>query len=453
MIYYTVAVLATLLILSLMSIRRPGIACGLMWSVFALEQMVQSHIAWFGTYATALNLMLALVVLVALLFGEHRPYPKIELRGVSLMVIAYIAYMVLAAFWAPDLKFSIKWIKRFMPYTVGIGILAPLCVRRQIDLRDLLVTTSLFGGVVCLGLSASNYDRGRLMLMNIDGVGNLAKGNYLQTGSYAAMVSICGLGLATSEMKPKWRNIYIATAIAAGLALFRSSARGATLGLIVAMGILGWMTIRPANRSRQAVYLARLARNVAVFTVVVGCTAAVFAPFFAETADVWTARFEHNSSAVTTRFGYAEKLVEIYLSTPKAWVTGLGTGASTPLIGGYCHVVPVEVLVEHGLVGAFLYLGIIFGTIRTLFVLLRRFSGTTQSRYLTILLSLFVHLCLLQLKEGATVSIWNLANLAIIVGFVERHYKENLSRSDGKKMRVSAARQSQMRNLASRGLK
>jgi len=109
----------------------------------------------------------------------------------------------------------------------------------------------------------------------------------------------------------------------------------------------------------------------------------------------------------TLRLNMAFDLFSHYLSSPAHWVFGLGTGFYTSISTesverDYVHNIAAEVLCEHGVAGAALFVGMMFVLVKTAY---RAWSiyreDPVQRATIAILCSLCVYSLLESLKQGS----------------------------------------------------
>jgi len=114
-------------------------------------------------------------------------------------------------------------------------------------------------------------------------------------------------------------------------------------------------------------------------------------------------------------------LLAAWLDNPSSFLFGMGSSSSFQIIGGYCHVVPVEVLCELGVAGLSLYLYLLFKSWNIGWQLVRDPCTPLAARTSqTVWMALFLAHVLLQLKEGSVLSMPTLLSMiATISGTVE----------------------------------
>lgn len=403
---FALAVVFLSALIGLASLKRRGFAFGLMLSTYATEQLLQSQLSWFAGHSAIVNIGFAMVVCVAILLGDHRVLT--HRTKVTNAVILFMAYMGFATAWSPDWEFATGNMFSAIPYLVSIGILGPLCIQSRDDLLDFLKVTAIYGGIICLGVSLTSYRGGRLVLM-LD-TGDLGYANYLATGSYGGIVFLSAAGLAILAKK-WWRLVFIAAGLCGAMALFKSTARGATIGVGLALLAMAWHT-----RMRDKMSSVRSLAVILAFSFAV-----IFSSYFAETrtftVERWMDKSFGTQYAVQSRWSAVERLFEVYLSRPTSWPLGLGTASSYYFNdNNYCHVVPVEVLIELGLVGLFLYSMIFYFCWQDFSALSKKMGKSSDIRVIAaIMFSLLLLQMFLQLKQGNARSISELVAMAILI--------------------------------------
>lgn len=410
------------------SLRRPGIATGLMLAVFVVEQLVQSQFRFFTSSTLGMqgiNLMLGAVVCSALVFGDCGSSPRYNFRGIPIIVLTFWFYMLAACFWSPAYEDAIRRCLKTLPYTLGMGILAPMCLRRPRDLLDFVDATAQFGAAVCLALMFAKYDRGGIVLLGAEG-GRMA--NYLESGSYSSLVAVCAFAKYLGSRSSSETLAASAMGIVAICALLMSSARAALLALPFAMLTVVVLypnsnpikTLRRALGEQRRAVVTSVVQIIFLIALAVGAVSVLFPERLEFAIHRWdTDRVFGARYALEGRAHHALNLFDAYVSSPSAWLLGFGTAASNHMIGGYVHVVPVEVLCELGLAGFSVYGYLLYRGWRVS-KLCRDLTQPVKLRgYVATVCGFFVVIALLQLKQGNAASIYTLSLVTVALAVAE----------------------------------
>ena len=106
-----------------------------------------------------------------------------------------------------------------------------------------------------------------------------------------------------------------------------------------------------------------------------------------------------------TRFEMSMTLLgHWFTSSPARWIFGLGGAASwdSSILGAYCHIQPVEVLAEFGVVGFGLYLAIIYHVVRSWLNTVNIYKSDPSKRGICVAIAaLFAFSFILSLKQGS----------------------------------------------------
>jgi hypothetical protein len=400
-------------LLTVGTLRKPAVGLAAALCMFVIEQWGQTKVAFVASHGSLTNYLFGSVVLLGVVSQFLRHQGIRPLNGpVHACVILLYLYSAASLTWTPAsaLASAIEEWDHNLPYAVLLLVLAPMLVRNIQDARDGLVAMRAAGGLlaVCFALFVEyGY---RSVTSEIATAGDVRlPGALAELGGYLFIIN-CLLARRT----PFSLAFSISFMVLGGLLVMHSGTRGQLLSMILCAGT--FVVISRSTSARQ--------RNL---LLVVGSTLSALAAYFAFTelsqlfetnqGARWT--LEGAESAYGGRVEMASALLDRYWSSgPLAIIFGLGTSASfAPDIAGfYSHIVPVEILGELGLVGAALFIAIVWRTVSlTLKIFDTQDPKSDDRRITTVVAALFTFELLLSLKEGSLLRGINVFLFAILL--------------------------------------
>ena len=432
----TVLVLVGLVYLCFRSLKDPGIALGLVWCIYAMEQVLQQGNAFFLNYGSFLNILVAVVAGVAAFknLASQRialtSSPKILSLTVGLFVFAG-----LSVFWAPYPDGSAKLFQTSLPYLLTFILIAPLCAPDVKQIEKAVQVLLYFGFLVLLGLLFSATDNRAIILAEISG--EAVKGNPLAVSTFGGHVLLAAMFNIYSKRPTSLKLLlFLTIAGVAMLTMARSGSRGQIVAVVIAAFI--WLPITAkvaANRSSIIAILAAGTATIALIYVVSN----------SDYASRWSRKLvEENTLG---RVESASYLLRAYAKGgPGVWLFGLGSSASYQVVGGYPHIVLPEVLGEEGLIGLILFLWIITATLSLGFKWIRSPDIDISSRvYLGLMLAFFSFDFLLSFKQGSLLGATLVFCFGNVIGWFSYSLKKQFARSRRNRRHQQFALQTQLR--------
>lgn len=340
------------------TLRNPVIALVLAACMFALEQWTQASSAFFAKHGTLTNMVAgALVVLgvvCALLRGSIRPdiYPK-----VGWLTLLLFLYAFGSALWAPSFETSAEAWQIAFPYIGTIIFLAPLLVWKTKDVETFCTGMIVLGTPLCILLLFTVRWGLRQVIIASDAYGDVMGGNPLAVAQIAGYVAFLVLFLRFRKRAMLWHCAKWGVLAIAIVLIVRSGSRGQLLGTLGVIAICWGI----ARRVRSVPRAFALLFGLGLILILVKWS---MDWYWAE--DI---RFKQQAIAAAAlgRLEMAGALLRHWFSSPETVLFGLGNSASydPKILGGYIHIVPMEILGEEGIVGFVLYVLILSGTIRS----------------------------------------------------------------------------------------
>lgn len=204
---------------------------------------------------------------------------------------------------------------------------------------------------------------------------------------------------------PQWLRSnpgLIVRGIIIGLAVFvsiKSGSRGQLLAVLLSC-LVTVPLLSGRALSRGAVYTLTLAASITGI-------AALLLRNSTETRR-WTPKVAARD--IQGRIDLSQDLLSQWIDAgPVAWLIGLGSSASYSLLGTYCHIVPIEVLCELGILGFSIFAAFLYSALTNCYSYLRHLhADTTDRRAIGFFLSLLVFQFTLSLKQGSLIGSANL---------------------------------------------
>ncbi len=325
---------------------------------YALEQWVQSQDVFFLIYGSITNFVLAAVVLLAVLINLFRgrlrfaDYPT---TGVLIAVLLIFSLMTYA--WSISPLTTLATWKKGLPYILVYVVLAPLVIGSPKDFKAAIYTFIGLGGALTVLLILDWRSSGaRGLALGADGIEMV--GNPLALGQLGGGVAICA-ALLNPQGSARVLRVALWGLVVTGLGLaLMSQSRGQVIGAVLVIAVCLPLS-RRINNPRT--FFATLV-GLGIFAVIAK----------------WTFDFFNSNSerfAFDTMFdAYQSSRTEMSLQMlglwldggVVRWVVGLGGSASIHVMSHYPHVVPVEVLVEEGLIGLAIFGAAFFWVMRDL---------------------------------------------------------------------------------------
>jgi hypothetical protein len=396
-----------------LSVKRPGVAIGLLLVMFGFEQFLQTRSVLFINRGSLVNIGVGLTVAVAAGISVLRNLPRLSLDRMQLLCVLLIGYAYLSQIWTLSPSAFERYLGSDMPYFAVFLLLAPLLLMEKSGLQSGL-RAAMFLGVplICLfSLFVEWEGRGvRMAAPKLIGSRTVWFAPPLAISSMAANIGFLALILVSKNRLIRLIQI-VGFALACYVA-FRTQARGQ----LFAMAVVTLLAIPLAN---QASKLKGLFLTLAGF---ITAAVAVFLVF--SVLDLGEVNRWRDSSIESGFYGRWEMITALLDKWSRAEavyvIGGLGSGSSFEISGWYVHNLPAEILGELGLVGAALFGTIYFMTIRNCLRIIAKLDHYPEMRSEVVAaVALFAFATIISQKQG-TLSSWpHLFFFAIVISHVE----------------------------------
>jgi len=401
----------------LLSFWKPAATLGLLFTMFGIEQVVQSRSSLFLGNPALVNYAAGALVAVALANAVMMGRKVLaRIPTVYWVTAALFAYALVSLLWSADTEHTLPVWRMVWPYIVTVIFLGPLLIIDPEDLRTALYAMLAVGTIALVLMFADPNWQGRYIELDRGpeiGSISLKYGNPLVVASLGGYVAIVAILLNFKGASRFWqaaRWLVVAVALANSI---RSGSRGQLLALLIAI-----MVFLPISR--------RFVSVRGVVTTFGAIAAFVVLAYWAHDLYAERYRWEWDTMYHSYYEGRVYPVIEIMTiwinSSPINWIFGLGNSYSYDpnVLGGYPHVVMIEVLCEEGLIGFVLLWSIVilaFRSVKRIYPYVREHPEARG--LLAAVASLFLFEVVLSFKQGNMLGSQTAFAFAIILGRTE----------------------------------
>lgn len=406
-------------VLWIRSWNSAGIALGLAWSLYVMEQLLQQSVPVLLQHKYLVNLIVSLSVATAAVHSvlRGRVMHVVRVSGVPTQLLAIfllIGLCSVSAAWSVSGRDTVQQLILHLPYLLVFVLVTPLCATDRGAISSAVEVTTNFGGLILLGLAFSTFGSRGVVLELYDG-NRLNEGNPLEIGSYGATVALCVLIQLYCSKMTMFRRLFLLSIAGLGVyATVRSQSRGQLVALVISLMV--WLPVLSGLKKSQTKIVAlATAASMGLFSFIVLKEM--------EMLDRW--RGESLRSAGIDRLGAITTLWNAYVNGGVlVWLVGLGSSASFFYSETYPHNVPFEVLCELGLLGFGVFLYFSAATVLAGKQLLATRGLSPAARVnVGVLLSVFSFHALLTLKQGSLLGSAFFLSFASCVAWVIPRYR------------------------------
>ncbi len=411
--YLTAYILLILLVL-VISTKKPSFAFAFYLSTFALEQWLQTRDAYFISNGDFVNIVNAAVLgyAFAVKFVKDRKVVK-PLTKVSLLVYFLYIYALISTQWSLEIELSVEIFFELFPYILAAVIVAPMLISSWDDLNYTMWFHLIYGSIIMVLLYFfTDWGYRNIEIFEYSYAGNL---NPLALANYSGYVLIAAFFLTTKKYKvlnyAKWLIIPVCF-----LVILQSGSRGQYLFLVLSI-VIG------------TYYKYNLNKVSALFPLLFGLSFSVLVAYyvfnqFAPDDNRW--ELENITQDAEGRFYAASKLIDVWFQDPMSILFGLGSSSSysNEIFGFYTHIVPLEILGELGLVGFGIFLSILFFTFTYTTKNINKLQqGSIERNTLITLFSFALFDLMLSFKQGSFLGSYVLFSMLIVLSRVNEYIR------------------------------
>ncbi|MCO8123448.1 O-antigen ligase family protein [Stieleria sp. TO1_6] len=406
---------------ALVSLRRPGVAIGLMMVMFGLEQFLQAKSATFVERGNLVNVGVAFVALVATCRMLLSNLGLLKWTHLQTLVILLFGYAFLSSLWTVAPREFEEYFQSQWPYFALYFGLGPILCSESQSIQDAVKSTLVLGIPIMIALAFFCEWTGRGIKLSTPVMDGGKLRHYtppLAAASCAAVIAI----LTLSTLSKQWgrRLVGLAVLLLCTYIIIRTQSRGQLVAFCFVSALVYPATHRSvSNRA-----------FLELIVIIVILVAAVFAAFVyaGETAG---SRWQQNSMDHAME-GRALMVQRLFLTWTKAdplnWIFGLGASSSFRISSFYVHNVPVEILCELGLVGAVLFGMFCWRSFSNAVFFVAQIPSNWEYRSCVIgFIGTLVFLLILTLKEGTLYAVPHMFFVGILIDQIAQ---KNFSFSD-----------------------
>lgn len=393
----------------LVAIVRPWLAFVLIVCFPVIEQALQGYFPVMITYLTLFNYLIAGIVAVSLLvrFASDPGMLSGALNPVSKTIMLLLSLSWISLFWTPELENGLSLTVNRFQYTLLYMIMAPLLITSLDDFRRLRLPLIALGCLALVGIlfgPKTLFYGTRLMIQY--STTEVANANALgELGAlilvFAVLTTQAGVGRLVAPFQA-----------AAGIFGMGMGLLSGARGQVLAGGLIAFLFFPISRKVKNNYGYLGLGLGAAFVVLLFYISVQFF--ITSDNLDRWS--LYSLTDGFQLRFLIASEALKPWLTSPLSWFFGRGAGAfiTAGLVDTYPHNYIIEALTEMGLVGLFLYMMILFFTIKSAIGLFNLYRDDSKMRSAVALLcAVAVFFFLISLKQGTvhdpgTVFLWYL---------------------------------------------
>jgi O-Antigen ligase len=386
------------------ALLRPHWVFVLVLMMFPLEQLLQVYLPILTQFHSVVNYGTGFMALFAVgtrMAKREQMLSGFYNRTTVFTLLLYLLWFI-GIFYSPAQYWLVEQIGFDLAYQVLLLVLLPILVLDMYEFRRAMTGLMVLGSILAVLVMAnphSAYYSGRLVLdLGMVGGGVSNTGNPLALAELGGTIALIAALMRPARIGPFTTLIRVCAFIAGmGLAI-GSGSRGQVLAAGCA-GVAVYPLARKMANPKQFVLMA------CGFAVLVTGIMLAFRLFIgAQNAERWSVFGMMRDT--TLRLDMVWQLLDAYIAAPGRWVFGLGTNAyaemSFDLTTKYVHNIAAEMLCEHGIVGALLFVFITFFTIKAAWRLwMMHREDLSMRSVVAVLLAISLYSLLQALKQGS----------------------------------------------------
>lgn len=412
MLFWIVFLLICLL-LSIGTLKKPGLGIAGIWCMYGLEQWAQGNQLVFLANSALVNMLVGInasMAFLIILFKGGKPFSNYPLLAVVILFL--FAYSFISVQWSPRIDLSYGIWNKFWPYFLILLIISPLLVNNAYDFEYIFSYFVLIGGVLVYMLifQVDWVDRRIVLTGGMSGFkrySNDQLGNPLTIAQLGGYVFFATIYIKNNSLKIlkllKWP-----IAAACLILIVKSGSRGQLIGVFISL-MLTWPLVNKISNIKG--FISILSLIISIYSVVFWS----LDTFWKDSARWKDSEMEHSMGG---RFDNAFILLDHWANGGISMLFGLGNSASFDprIIGIYPHFLPFEILGEEGIIGFGIYILILILIIKLSINVYKRVKGDKViGRHYAVLLSMVIYSFLISLKQGSLLGNMEFFMAAIIL--------------------------------------
>ncbi|QDT03494.1 hypothetical protein K227x_18780 [Rubripirellula lacrimiformis] len=344
LIAISILLVLCLAILFALAFKHPGVGLAAAWGMLAMEGVLQQSQSFFTSRTALVNILVALIATTAsytYIRKTRMPVLSLKLYPPQLLYYAtLLAFTFASLMWTTDSSFSIIQFQKTLPYILTFAFIAPICSADTEQLDIAVKTTVLLGGLILLGTILGQFGARGLLISQSNG--RTAETNPLAIANYAGTVALCCLfSMYSKSDDRKLLLLHGAIAVLSAVVIFRSGSRGQLIAVFTTAAIFLPIAARKAS--------GKAGTGALTFIAAIG-----LASYFLVHNSAFMSRWHVRGMQVAQRerMNMAGDALQIYTDgNIFELLAGIGTSSSWLIFGIYPHNVPVEILLEEGIIG------------------------------------------------------------------------------------------------------
>jgi hypothetical protein len=401
-LFLVVAALLIAVYYGVKSLGNPAYAFGLYLVLYPMEQLLQSQIPFFVRFDWLANFTPPVLAMVSMAIGTTINRRLFVIDRLSLLSYGLYAFAALSVVWSQSMDATLVLLKFRLPYIIAGLLIMPLTISKPDDARKAFRAFVTLAIPVALALALVPF-KGRGVL--IATAETAEAGNPLAIGTFGATLAVVAMGYAFApRTNLVARTIAIACAFLGAYVTLRSGSRGQFFTVLVGIAVVAWTVLSGVSRKN---FLLAFVPSVVVAILLLAVKDAYLSATFVEgkrSFDRWSMEYMSNEFE-STRVSMSYDLLKAYLEggarNPAVFLFGLGGSYSYALMGIYCHVVPLEVLCEYGILAFTVLLAIFVIGFRGSRALLRRKDCLADAKWpAAVIMALAAVHFVLMFKQG-----------------------------------------------------
>ena len=340
-------------------LARPHWGFVLVIVLFPFKQLLQVYVPFLAAKPTLVNFGVAGLVSAAVMVRSMRRERTADgsRNRITYLILALYGLWLIGIMWSPSRSVYLDNLGVDLSYQLLLLVFLPLLVIDIVEFRRMLFGLMVVGSIIALLVMLSprsSYHSGRLVLdLGMVGGGMKDTGNPLATASMGASVA-----LIAALIRPERATFLVTLLRVAAFTIGMGMAIGSgSRGQVLAAGIVGILFY---PMSRKLANPKQFFIVIIGFLILVGGLYGVFKLFIGSQNQARWNPIDMLEDT-TMRLEMAFTLFDYYLANPSRWLLGLGTGAYAAISHNqyverdYVHNIAAEILCEHGIVGAILF--------------------------------------------------------------------------------------------------